>query len=101
MKHILLYSFLISCLFSFGQTQIWSYDFENTSTDWDLTIQSGQNDANANIWAINDDEGGVQPGNCAVKTNGDKTLHVTCQGVVCVGGTGAVYYPGDAGLGGM
>src|SRR5690554_5740094 len=102
MKHILLYSFLISSLFGFGQTQVWSDDFEATAGNWDLTIQTGVNDPNGNIWTISDDEGGVTPGNCAVNSNGNKTLHVTCQGASCgILGTGAVYYPGDNGLAGV
>src|SRR5690554_6788081 len=102
MKYVLLFLFSTSYLFNFSQTQIWSDDFESTAANWDLTIQTGVNDANANIWNINDNEGGVIPPGCAVKSNGDKTLHVTCQGLPCGSlGTGAVYYPGDGGLGGM
>jgi gliding motility-associated-like protein len=86
--------------FSYSQTLLWSDDFESTTTDWDLTISSGANDANANIWTISDDEGGVAPPGCGVATNGNKTLHVTCQGVTCVG-TGAVYYSGDGGSFGL
>ena len=98
MKHILLYSFLISCLYSFGQTQIWSDDFEATTANWNLAISTGLNEPNGNIWAISDDEGGVLPPGCSQNFNGDKTLHVTCQGVSCgFLGDGAVYYPGDNG----
>lgn len=100
MKYVLLYSFLISYIFTFGQTQIWSDDFENTAANWDLTIQTGLNEPNGNIWAISDDEGGVLPPGCGVNFNGDKTLHITCQGASCgFLGDGAVYYPGDNGMG--
>ncbi|WP_107037698.1 PKD domain-containing protein [Brumimicrobium mesophilum] len=99
MKHILLFTFLTSCLFSFGQTTIWSDDFEATAANWDLTIQTGVNEPDANIWTIDDGEGGVTPPGCSVTANGDKTLYVSCQGMVCPAvGTGAKYYPGDNGL---
>lgn len=99
MKHVLLFTFLMSYLFSYGQTILWSEDFEATAANWDLTLQTGVNEPNANIWAINDDEGGVLPPGCSVNTNGDKTLFVTCQGLVCTAiDMGANYYPGDDGL---
>lgn len=102
MKYILLYSFLITCLFTFGQTEVWSDDFESTAANWNLTLQTGVNDPNANIWKINDEEGGVIPPGCSVNANGNKTLFVGCQGASCAGvGTGAKYYPGDNGLGGV
>ncbi|RYM32061.1 T9SS type B sorting domain-containing protein [Brumimicrobium glaciale] len=98
MRYVLLYSFLISYLFSFSQTQIWSDDFEATTANWNLTIQSGLNNPNSNIWEISDDEGGVLPPNCAVNSNNNKTLHVTCMGGDCGPlGSGARYYPGDMG----
>src|SRR5690554_3164948 len=100
MKYVLLYSFLMSYIFTFGQTQIWSDDFENTAANWDLTIQTGLNEPDGNIWAISDAEGGVLPPGCGVNFNGDKTLHVTCQGTFCgFLGDGAVYYPGVNGMG--
>jgi gliding motility-associated-like protein len=57
---------------------------------WTLNVASGTNATNANKWEINDTEGGVAVGGCGVAGNGDKTLHVTCQGPFCIG-TGAVY----------
>ena len=47
---------------------------------------------------ISDAEGGVAAGNCGVASNGNKTLHVSCQGAWCVG-SGATYNAGDGGLG--
>lgn len=101
MKNILLFSLLlISCTYGYGQTLMWSDDFENTAADWDLNVTptGGFNASESNIWKISDDEGGVVPPGCGVASNGDKTLHVTCQGALCVG-TGAVYFAGDAGFG--
>ena len=97
MKYILLtISFLLCYSYGNSQTLIWSDDFETTASDWNLTILSGTNDANANLWKISDEEGGVTPPGCGVAGNGDKTLHITCQGPVCIG-TGAIYFAGDGG----
>jgi len=103
MKHVLLYSFLISSLFGFGQSQIWSDDFESTSTNWNLNILTGTNDPDANLWFINDEEGGVPPPGCSVIANGNNTLFVGCGGTaVCMPpiATGAKYYAGDNGMAG-
>lgn len=81
----------------FCQTTIWSDDFENPA-NWALNTSSGLNDLDANQWFINDAEGGVSSGNCGVASNGNKTLHIGCQGTWCVG-TGAIYNTGDGGLG--
>jgi PKD repeat protein len=81
----------------FAQTTIWSDDFENPS-NWTLNTSSGLNEIDANQWFISDAEGGVAPGGCGVASNGNKTLHVGCQGTWCVG-SGAVYNAGDGGLG--
>ncbi len=95
---------MISTLFlsigsaAISQTIIWSDDFEAPVPDWTLNILTGQNDANANIWEINDTEGGVAPPGCGVAANGDATLHVTCTGGLCLG-TGALYNAGDNGGG--
>jgi PKD repeat protein len=80
-----------------AQTTIWQNDFEN-SAEWTLNISTGQNDIDANLWVISDAEGGVAAGGCGVAGNGNKTLHVGCQGTWCVG-TGATYNAGDGGLG--
>ena len=56
------------------------------------------NGMDANLWVISDAEGGVAAGGCGVASNGNKTLHVGCQGAWCVG-TGATYNAGDGGLG--
>lgn len=82
---------------SFGQTIIWSEDFEG-APNWSLSNSTGINASDANIWEINDTEGGVLPPGCGVGGNGNQTLHVTCQGTWCLG-TGAVYNAGDGGLG--
>lgn len=96
MKHILLLLSISIFSLSFGQTLIWNDDFENTAANWNLSIPTGVNDPDGNIWAISDAEGGVAPTGCAVNTNGNKTLHVKCQGTVCTqsGAIGAIYYPG-------
>jgi hypothetical protein len=63
-----------------------------------LNASSGLNGVDANLWVISDAEGGVAAGNCGVASNGNKTLHVGCQGAWCLG-TGATYNAGDGGLG--
>ena len=98
MKQILYIGFLFITSLSFAQTQLWMDDFEATSGDWDLTLTTGQNDSEANIWNISDDEGGVAPPGCGAASNGNKTLYVGCQGAVCMG-TGAAYFTGDNGAG--
>ena len=92
------FTFLLFAFLFFGfinaQNLIWNEDFQD-ALDWDLTIESGFNDPDdANVWVINDDEGGVTPPNCAVSNNGNNTLHISCQGSLCTG-TGAVYNVGD------
>jgi PKD repeat protein len=93
----LLVSIILFGTFAYGQTSIWSDDFENP-TLWTLNQSTGLNDPDANMWFISDAEGGVAAGQCGVATNGNKTLHVGCQGIWCVG-TGASYNAGDGGLG--
>jgi PKD repeat protein len=82
---------------TYSQTTIWQNDFENPA-EWTLNVSSGQNDIDANLWVISDAEGGVAAGGCGVSGNGNKTLHVGCQGTWCAG-TGAIYNAGDGGLG--
>ncbi|HBW85604.1 MAG TPA: hypothetical protein DEF82_02335 [Crocinitomicaceae bacterium] len=97
------YHYLIAILFvaldffGISQSTIWQNDFENPA-EWTLNISTGQNDIDANIWVISDAEGGVAAGGCGVAGNGNKTLHVGCQGTWCTG-TGATYNAGDGGLG--
>ncbi|MFM7662659.1 MAG: hypothetical protein ACKO6A_08340, partial [Bacteroidota bacterium] len=97
------YRYLIAFLFvaldfcGISQTTIWQNDFENPF-EWTLNVSTGQNDIDANLWVISDAEGGVAAGGCGVAGNGNKTLHVGCQGTWCVG-TGATYNAGDGGLG--
>ncbi|MFM7466916.1 MAG: hypothetical protein ACKO2O_03320, partial [Crocinitomicaceae bacterium] len=79
----------------FTQTTIWQNDFENPA-EWTLNVSTGQNDIDANLWVISDAEGGVAAGGCGVAGNGNKTLHVGCQGAWCLG-TGATYNAGDGG----
>lgn len=81
----------------FSQTTIWQNDFENPA-EWTLNVSTGQNDIDANLWVISDAEGGVAAGGCGVAGNGNKTLHIGCQGTWCLG-TGATYNAGDGGLG--
>ncbi len=95
-----LITFLLLSL-TFGvssQSQIWSDDFETTAGDWNIAIPTGTNDSDANIWVISDEEGGEVPPNCGTANNGNKTLHVSCQGAACLG-TGAIYNAGDNGGG--
>ncbi|MGV6860245.1 MAG: PKD domain-containing protein [Putridiphycobacter sp.] len=101
MKHlptfIILFVLTFLPKFTIGQTVLWTEDFEGTPS-WSLTNASGTNGTDANIWEINDSEGGVAPPGCGVATNGNQTLHVACQGAFCIG-TGASYNAGDGGLG--
>lgn len=97
MKSFLPFLHLFFLPFSFAQTVVWQDDFE-TPANWTLNISSGANGLDANVWVISDAEGGVAPGGCGVPSNGNKTLHVGCQGAWCVG-TGATYNAGDGGLG--
>lgn len=80
-----------------AQTIVWQDDFE-TPANWTLNVASGTNGMDANTWIISDAEGGVAAGGCGVASNGNKTLHVSCQGMWCPG-TGATYNAGDGGLG--
>lgn len=61
----------------FGDSLVNIYfeDFEGHSP-WTLNTFTGANGADHNLWAINDGEGGEQPGNCGVTVNGDTTLHI-------------------------
>ena len=93
----LLFALLLISTCSFAQTTIWSDDFENPAL-WTLNQSTGVNDLDANMWFITDAEGGVAAGQCGVATNGNKTLHVGCQGTWCIG-AGATYNAGDGGLG--
>lgn len=98
MKKLLFVGFVIIGVTAIAQqTQIWNDDFD-TPADWDISILTGQNDSDANVWVISDEEGGVAPTGCGVAGNGDPTLHISCQGGLCLG-TGAIYNAGDAGLG--
>lgn len=100
MKTRLLFATVLALFanFSFSQTIIWSEDFNSGAGNWNLSVPTGVNDVDANIWAVSDAEGGVAPPGCGVALNGDATLHVTCQGGFCIG-TGAAYNAGDGGLG--
>jgi PKD repeat protein len=93
----LLFVFLLTGTCSFAQTTIWSDDFENPAL-WTLNQSTGVNDLDANMWYITDAEGGVAAGQCGVATNGNKTLHIGCQGTWCIG-SGSTYNAGDGGLG--
>jgi hypothetical protein len=97
MKNYLLFIFFIQQLSFFAQNIIWQDDFENPAA-WTLNAASGANGIDANTWVISDAEGGVVAGNCGLAGNGNKTLHVGCQGAWCVG-SGATYNAGDGGLG--
>lgn len=97
MKSFLVLSMLSINFIFHSQNVIWQDDFENPGT-WILNSPIGPNGLDANSWFISDAEGGVTPGNCGIAGNGNKTLHVGCQGAWCVG-AGATYNAGDGGLG--
>jgi hypothetical protein len=97
MKNNLLLTILLVHLSFYAQNIIWQDDFEIPAT-WTLNTSIGINGMDANTWMISDAEGGVVAGNCGVAGNGNKTLHVGCQGAWCVG-SGATYNAGDGGLG--
>lgn len=99
MKYFLLSTIFLCVFTSFSQTVIWQDDFENMA-NWSLNLTSGANGPDANLWVLSDDEGGVAAGGCGTALNGNKTLHVSCQGQWCIG-TGATYNAGDGGLGFM
>jgi PKD repeat protein len=96
-RYIIAILFVALDFYGTSQTTIWQNDFENPA-EWTLNVSTGQNDIDANLWVISDAEGGVAAGGCGVAGNGNKTLHVGCQGAWCVG-TGATYNAGDGGLG--
>lgn len=97
MKLSLLLLSLLTLSWGFTQSVVWQDGFENAA-NWQLNQSSGLNGLDANVWVLSDAEGGVAPGGCGTANNGDKTLHVSCQGAWCVG-TGATYNAGDGGLG--
>lgn len=99
MKNLLplFFSFFSFCFMA--QTVIWQDDFESPA-NWTLNVSTGTNGMDANLWVISDAEGGVAAGGCGVASNGNKTLHIGCQGQWCVG-SGATYNAGDGGLGFM
>jgi len=98
MKNVLFYfSLLLSSYFGYAQVIVWQDDFE-TPSNWQLNQSTGINGIDANSWFISDAEGGVTVAGCGVASNGNKTLHVGCQGSWCVG-AGATYNAGDGGLG--
>jgi len=97
MKFFLIIVPAFLCSLALAQNVVWQDDFE-TPANWTLNISSGTNGLDANVWVISDAEGGVATGGCGVASNGNKTLHVGCQGAWCVG-TGATYNAGDGGLG--
>lgn len=75
-----------------GIDTVWQENF-NTAANWNLSYLTGVNDANANFWVINDNEGGVIPPGCGVANNGNNTLHITSQ-IFPTGG--AAYNAGGA-----
>lgn len=99
MKNIFLFCSFFVFLTSHTQTIVWQDDFEIPSA-WTLNVQSGLNGPDANLWVISDAEGGMPAGSCGTAANGNKTLHVGCQGTWCVG-SGATYNAGDGGFGFM
>ena len=99
MKNSFFFCSFFLILTSHTQTIVWQDDFEIPSA-WTLNVQSGLNGPDANLWVISDAEGGMPAGSCGIATNGNKTLHIGCQGTWCVG-SGATYNAGDGGLGFM
>ena len=96
-RYLIAILFVVLDFYGISQTTIWQNDFENPA-EWTLNVSTGLNDIDANLWIISDAEGGVAAGGCGVAGNGNKTLHVGCQGAWCVG-SGATYNAGDGGLG--
>ncbi|MCP4437848.1 MAG: hypothetical protein GY810_02810, partial [Aureispira sp.] len=79
-----------------GPVLLYSEDFDAAIQTWAINQSSGSNPSPAtnNIWSITDFEGGVAPNTCGIASNGNKTMHVTCQsGAFCSAGgaTGAAY----------
>lgn len=97
MNYYLLLSLLLTYVSIDAQNIIWQDDFENPG-NWTLNTSIGANGLDANNWVISDAEGGVAAGSCGMAGNGNKTLHISCQGPWCVG-SGATYNAGDGGLG--
>ena len=97
MKQSILIYFLFLSALTHSQTVVWQDDFE-IPANWSLNIATGLNAVDANIWVISDAEGGMPAGSCGTATNGNRTLHIGCQGAWCAG-TGATYNAGDGGLG--
>ena len=74
-----------------GTINLYTEDFDGTH-NWNLSNTTGTNTADANVWQVNDEEGGVAPTNCGIGNNGDSTLHITCTSLFCGSLiTGAVY----------
>ena len=84
MKNSFFFCSFFLILTSHTQTIVWQDDFEIPSA-WTLNVQSGLNGPDANLWVISDAEGGMPAGSCGIATNGNKTLHIGCQGTWCVG----------------
>lgn len=80
-----------------GGTQTLAQDNFDGANNWTINTPIGAQASEANLWKISDEEswdGVCGSGNLV--TAGDKTLHVTCQGLFCIG-TGALYFAGDGG----
>ncbi|MCP4442458.1 MAG: T9SS type B sorting domain-containing protein [Aureispira sp.] len=79
-----------------GPILLHSENFDGATFSWTLNQSSGANPSPStnNIWAVSDFEGGVAPNTCGIASNGNNTMHVTCQsGLFCAAGgaTGAAY----------
>ena len=48
----------------------------NTGQDWELNVESGTNEPDANTWVQSSAEGGLLPPACANGDNGNYTLHI-------------------------
>ena len=84
----LIATLLLAVFQSLAQTIVWQDDFENP-TNWNLNVANGVNALDANLWVISDAEGGVAAGGCGIASNGNKTLHISCQGSWCAGTGGS------------
>ena len=68
-------SVLLALPMAHAQT-LYSETFEGTH-GWTLNVATGPNGPDYNFWVVNDNEGGMEPGNCGVAANGNPSLHVT------------------------
>jgi gliding motility-associated-like protein len=93
-KLLIIFLTLINTIKVDAQITVWQETFDPAPIiGWNLNVSTGLNDAEANFWEINDNEGGVLPPGCGVANNNNNTLHVAANAFWSIG-TGAVYNAG-------